>query len=103
MRGMVTGGLVLEDLTDDERTRRELSKDSMALLVKFVGEYGKHAAAKKAGFQKGDVIVTIGEFKTRASESELIGRLLQDRKPGEKVKTAVLRAGERVELELPMQ
>ena len=103
MRGMVTGGLVLEDLTDDERTRRELSKDSMALLVKFVGEYGKHAAAKKAGFQKGDVIMTIGEFKTRASESELIGRLLQDRKPGEKVKTAVLRAGERVELELPMQ
>src|SRR5206468_11794008 len=41
MRGMATGGLVLEDLPDDERSRRGLGNDKMGLLVKFVGQYGK--------------------------------------------------------------
>ena len=57
MRGMACGGLVLEDLADEERSRRGLGAQAMALFVKGVGQYGKHAAAKNAGFQKDDVIV----------------------------------------------
>jgi len=56
LRGMATGGLVLEDLADDARGTRGMGKNEMALLVKFVGQYGKHAAAKNAGFAKDDVI-----------------------------------------------
>ena len=103
MRGMATGGLVLEDLNEQERTQRELAKDKMGLLVKFVGEYGKHAAGKKAGFQKADVIVTVDGLDSRMTESQLLGHLLQNRRTGDKVKTVVMRGTNRVELELPMQ
>ena len=103
MRGMATGGLTLEDLPDAARTGRSLAKDQMALLVKAVGQYGKHAAAKNAGFQKEDLIVELDGMSARMTEGELMGRLLQKHQAGEKVKAAVLRGQQRVELTLPMQ
>ena len=103
MRGMVFGGLVLEDLPDAIRTERGLKKNDLAMLVKSVGQYGKHAAAKKAGFQKDDVIIGLADLNARFTEGELLGVLLQKHFPGEEVKTTVLRGTERVELKLPMQ
>ncbi len=103
MRGMATGGLVLEDLADDERTRRGLPAGSLALWVKFVGQYNKHAAGKNAGFQKDDVIVELDGLTTRHTEGELMAHLLQKHNPGAKVKALVLRGKERVSLQLPMQ
>jgi S1-C subfamily serine protease len=58
---------------------------------------------RKSGFQKDDVIVQIAGQSKRMTESELIGRLLQNHQVGENVKTTVLRGNERVELSLPMQ
>jgi hypothetical protein len=103
MRGMAMGGLVLEDLPDADREQRKLGAKGMALRVKAVGQYGKHAAGKNAGFQKEDVIVEFDGLSERLGEGELIGRNLQMRKAGEKVRVAVLRGTERVELSLPMQ
>jgi S1-C subfamily serine protease len=103
MRGMATGGLVSEDLADEERQRRGLHKTGLALFVKHVGEYGEHAAAKKAGFQKDDVIVQIGDMQDRLTESELIGRILTRYSRGEKLPAVVLRGDQRVELMLPVQ
>lgn len=103
MRGMVTGGMVLEDLAGEERTKRGLTQSQLALFVKGVGQFGKHAAAKKAGFQKDDVIVQLDGRTDRMTESELFGRFLQERMPGQQVKAAVLRGTQRVELTLPMQ
>jgi len=103
MRGMATGGLVLEDLTNEERSRRKLGDQGMALFVKHVGQYGKHAAGKNAGFQKDDVIVQIAGQSKRITESELIGQLLQEHQTGENVKATVLRGSERIELSMPMQ
>ncbi|MDQ3622959.1 MAG: peptidase, partial [Verrucomicrobiota bacterium] len=103
MRGMATGGLVLEDLADEERSRRGVGKDKMAFFVKNVGQFGKHAAAKNAGFQKEDVIVELGGRTSRGTEGELIGHLLQKHQPGERVKAVVLRGKQRIDLSLPMQ
>jgi S1-C subfamily serine protease len=103
MRGMATGGMVLEDLADEDREKRGMNKSQLALLVKSVGQYGKHAAAKNAGFQKDDVIVEIDGTAARMTESGLVDRFLATRMAGTKVKTTVLRGDKRVELELPMQ
>ena len=103
MRAMATGGLLLEDLADEMRTGRGLKKGDLALLVKHVGQYGKHAAGKKAGFQKDDVIVEMAGLTGRLTEGELIGHLLQKHRVGEQVKATVLRGQERVELLLLMQ
>ncbi|MSU62231.1 MAG: PDZ domain-containing protein [Pedosphaera sp.] len=103
MRAMALGGLLLEELSDEERARRGLKKDQLALFAKHVGEYGQHAAAKKAGFKKEDVIIEIDGSSARQSESELIGRLLKEYQPGTTVKATVLRGNTRVDLTLPMQ
>ena len=103
MRAMTSGGLVLEDLTDDLRRQRGLGTDTLALNVKSVGQYGKHAAGKNAGFKKDDVIIVWDNFSRRMTEGELIGLALQRTQPGDKVKVTVLRGTERVELALPMQ
>ncbi len=103
MRAMATGGMVLVDLTDEERTTRNLPKDKLALFVKGLGQYGKHAAAKNAGFLKDDVLLELNGKSARITEGELFGQLLQSTKPGDKLKATVLRGDKRVELMLPMQ
>ena len=102
---MALGGMVLEDLSNSARKERGLQPASgdMALLVKSVGQYGKHAAAKNAGFKKDDVIVELDGKSARLTESELLGQLLQHHNPGEQLKAAVLRGDQRLELSLPMQ
>ena len=103
MRAMALGGLTLVDLDDAARKERGLAPDGLALFVKGMGQFNKHAAAKKAGFLKGDVIVAVDDVKSRATEGELIGRLLQARKAGEVADVTVLRGTARVTLKLPMQ
>lgn len=103
MRAMAFGGMSLVDLDDAARGQRGLAPEAMALHVKGLGQYGKHAAAKNAGFRKDDVIVGIDGFAQRITEGELIGKLLQEHKAGEKVEVTVLRGSERVALKLPMQ
>ena len=82
LRRMGAGGLVLDDLADSERAKLGLAKDRLALLVKHVGEYGAHAVAKRAGFQKGDVIVAVDGQSTRLSETQFLARWLQEKSPG---------------------
>jgi membrane-associated protease RseP (regulator of RpoE activity) len=103
MRAMTSGGLVLEDLSDDERRRRGLSLDSLALLVKSVGQYGKHAAARNAGFKKDDVLIEFAGLAERLTEGQLIGRLLQNYPAGTRVRVMARRGEETVTLTMPMQ
>jgi hypothetical protein len=103
MRAMATGGMLLKDLPDAQRAERGIANDQMALIAEHVGEYGKHAAAKKAGFKKEDVLLEVDGISRRTSESELIGHLLAKYQPGQKVKTRVLRGNEKMELEFPIQ
>jgi serine protease Do len=103
MRAMAFGGLTLVDLDDATRKERDLPKEAMAMNVKAVGQYNKHATAKKAGFLKDDVIVAIDDLKGRMTESELIGALLKKYKAGKIAEVTVLRGAERVALKLPMQ
>jgi hypothetical protein len=103
MRAMALGGMSLVELDPAERTARGLKPEGMALLARGVGQYGKHAAAKNAGFRKDDVLVAVDGLTARMTEGELIGRLLETRKMGEQVEVTVLRGSERVQLKLPMQ
>lgn len=103
MRAMALGGLNLTDLDDPARLSRGLAKDMMALRIKHVGQYGPHAAARDAGFRPDDILVEVDGLKQRITESALIGRLLQQHRPGEKLTAQVLRGTGRVELKLPQQ
>lgn len=103
MRAMAFGGMRLESLNDGERKARGIEAGKLALLALNVGEYGKHAAAKKQGFQKGDVIVGIAGSDAPLTETELLARHLLKHRPGEKIPAVVLRDGKRVALTIPIQ
>jgi serine protease Do len=103
LRRMVTGGLLLETLPDEERARLKLADGAMALRVKHVGQYGPHAAAKKAGFQAGDVIVEFDGRSDLLTDTALLVHGVTHREAGEQVDVIILREGARRELKLPMQ
>jgi S1-C subfamily serine protease len=68
-----------------------------------VGEYGEHAAAKNAGFRRGDVLVEIDGKSQPLTESQLMTRFANTKRPGERVPVVILRDGERLKLELPIR
>lgn len=102
LRGIATGGLVLEDLPDDTRKERGLASDKLALRVKYVGQYGHHAAGKNAGFQKDDIITSIDGKSNRMSESQFLALALKH-PAGAKLAAKVLREAKTVDLKLPIQ
>jgi hypothetical protein len=103
LRRMGFGGMVLRDLTDEQREEAKIPQDSMALKVTHVGQYGEHAVAKKAGFQPGDIVTSYDHHKERMSESEVLAYALQEKQPGDEVVVTVLRKGEEKILKLPLQ
>ena len=103
MRAMAQGGMVLKSLDANKRAELGLDASELGLIVHGLGQYGEHAAAKNAGFQKGDVILTIEGVDSVADESQLIGHLLAAHAKPAKLKTVVLRDGRRVDLLWPIQ
>jgi S1-C subfamily serine protease len=103
LRRMATGGMFLEPLAVGEREKLKIPANQMALLAKHVGEYGAHAAAKQAGFRKGDVLISFDGRTDFLTEAEVFRHATTERKAADRVPTKVLRNGERLELTLPMQ
>jgi len=103
MRKFVTGGMSLETLDAEARKKAEVPESGMALRAKHVGAYGEHAAAKNAGFQVGDILLSFGDKTDLQSETAWIFYALNNRKVGDKVPVTVLRNGKKMTLMLPMQ
>jgi len=69
-----------------------------------VGQYGgPHGAAKAAGVQIGDVLVSFDGQTDLMRETDLLAYALRTRKPGDKVRATLMRGGKKVEVVLPMQ
>ena len=100
---MGTGGLVLEELPAAECRAAGIDEGELAVRVKGMGQYRPHDAAKRAGFRKGDIIVSFDGRQESMTLSELYVHVMQKRKPGDRVPVTVLRGGRRVALRLPMQ
>lgn len=77
--------------------------DHLGLRAVHVGQYNQHAAAKRAGFKKGDILVEVDGIKENLTESELMGRLLQRYSKPTKLKAIVLRNEKRLTLDFPIQ
>jgi predicted metalloprotease with PDZ domain len=92
-RGMALGGMRVEPN----------ESEGIGLKIKTVGKYGMHAAAQKAGFKEGDVLLAFDGITTKTGETELIGHLLQAHQAGEKVTVKLQRGDKTMELQLPMQ
>lgn len=103
LRRMVTGGLLFEPTTPEQRADAGVKPLSLALRVKHVGQYGAHAAAKRAGFRVGDVVISFDGKREPWTTSQLLGYASQATRPGQRIPVVVMRNGQRLELQLPMQ
>jgi S1-C subfamily serine protease len=103
LRRMVTGGLLVKALGDEERAAAGIRGGGMALQVEHVGQYDAHAAAKRAGFEKGDVIVSYDGRTDLLRDSDLLAYGALHTRPGQTVKVKLIRGGKELELDLPMQ
>lgn len=102
-RRMATGGLLLEPLPPKDREELGIEEGKMALRVKHVGQYGEHAAAKRAGFQVGDVIVAYDGQSDLMQEGDVFYRGVNEHKVGDKISVSLLREGRQMTLGLPIQ
>lgn len=103
LRRMVLGGLVLEPLPNGSRKAAGAPESGMALKVKHVGQYGPHATARNAGFQKDDIIVAFDGKADWQREGDLLAFGMTQLKAGDSVKVKVIRGGKPLELTLPQQ
>ena len=102
LRRMV-GGVLLKDLTDEERKQAGLGTAGLALKIAHLGRYGQHGAALRAGFRKNDVFTAFDGEKKRATETEFLMYALDAMKPGMKMPVTVLRGKKEMSLKLPIQ
>lgn len=103
LRRMATGGLVLEAANDEQRAAANVSDNAMALHVKYVGQYGPHAAGKQAGFQTGDILVSFDGQTNLLREDDLLAYALTHCQVGTQVPVEIMRGGKKETLRLPMQ
>ncbi|MCA9141842.1 MAG: PDZ domain-containing protein [Planctomycetales bacterium] len=103
LRRMTTGGMLLAEATAEQRQAAGVAADEMALHVKHLGQYGAHAAAKKAGVQKDDILIGFDGRTDLVREADVFRQGMWEHKPGQIVPITVSRNGKQIQLELPMQ
>jgi len=103
LRRMGTGGMSFDTATEDQRQKVGAGAEKLALVVKHVGQYGPHGAAKKAGFLQGDIVVSFDRREDNMTPSQLLAYAAQHTKPGQTVPVVIVREGKRQTLSLPMQ
>ena len=102
LREMAFGGMKLEALRDDERRQASLPPGRMALKIVYLFEYGDRIAAKRAGLEKGDIVVSFDGKDRAMTESELLGYALTQKRRGDSVSITVLRDGTRKTVAYPL-
>ncbi len=103
LRRMVTGGIKLQELSDEERRELGIQAGKMALRAEHVGKYNKHGVAKRAGVKKGDVMVSFNGRSDIMTPGQLLAYGASETKPGQKVPVTFRRGEETIEVKLMMQ
>jgi hypothetical protein len=104
LRRIAAGGMLLEDLPAEDRKTAGLPETGMALRVKYAGgQSGPHAAAAKAGFRQGDVLISFDAKTDLLRETDLLAYAVKSHKSGDQVPVTVFREGKKLDLMLPIQ
>jgi hypothetical protein len=103
LRASALGGIYFVELPAADRRKHGIRDNQLALLAKHVGQYNKHALAKRQGWIKGDILVEFDGSDKHLTESQLIGGIMTSRKPGARIPATIIRAGKRKQLNIPVQ
>ena len=102
LRRHALGGLYLRTLDAEGRESLRVGSGQMALRAQHVGEFSPHDRAKRAGFRKGDVVVSFDGRKDFLRETDLLAYALELAKTGKQVQVEIVREGQPLRLQLPV-
>jgi len=102
LRRSALGGMLLNSLDDEGRTKLKIDPKSMALVIGHVGQYAPHNIAQQAGFMKGDVLVSFAGRTDLLRETDLIAFSLNEKERKQPVAVKILREGKPKSLTLPL-
>lgn len=102
LRRHALGGLYLRTLDAEGRESLRVGSGQMALRAQHVGEFPPHDRAKRAGFRKGDVVVSFDGRKDFLRETDLLAYALEQAKIGKQVQVEIVREGKPLRLQLPV-
>ena len=102
MSRIALGGMRLDVATEEERKAANVA-DGMALKVRSAGRYGAHAAARKAGFKEGDILVAFDGQNEFQRESDIFNYVAKNSRAGRTVQVDVARGAQRLSFRLPIQ
>lgn len=102
-RRMVTGGMRLEVLSPEDRRNASIPDGKMALRVTHVGQYGKHAVAKKAGVRADDILIGFAGQSELMTPSQLLAWGVTHTKPGQRVDVLLRRKHQELQKHILMQ
>lgn len=94
LRRLGVGGIVSESATAEDREKLRIPKGKMALSIKHVGAFAPHDRAKKAGLQKGDIVISYDGRDDLDTETKLLSYALNEVPPGKKVTIRYVRGSE---------
>jgi len=98
LRRRALGGMKLETLSKAERSQAGLPKAALGLRVAHIGQNAPHDVAKRAGFQKGDVLVSVDGRTDLPRETDVLRYALNDVRPGASLAFRVRRGGKNLDL-----
>ncbi len=100
LRQMGLGGMLAKPATEEERKNLAIAPENMALVVQHVGAYAPHDRAKKAGIQKGDVILAFDGRTDLLRETDLIAYAINEVPVGKSVAVRIQRGAEQKTVEV---
>jgi serine protease Do len=95
LRRATLGGMKLSAADDSK-------EGEMRLTIDHVGQFAPHDVAKRAGFLKGDTLLSFDGLRRFPRETDLIAYVLDEDKGGSKVDVELLRGGKKMTLTLPI-
>ena len=100
---MMTGGMRLEALSQEERAERKVPDGQMALRVTHAGKYGDHATARRAGMRPDDIVMGYDGRTDLMREADLFAYASENRKIRDRVAIRFVRDGRERTLQIPIQ
>ena len=87
-------------MTAEERIPLGIASESMALIVNHVGAFAPHDRAKKAGVEKGDILIEYDGRRDLKRETDLLAYAINQVEPGRVVRMRFLRGTEEKQVEI---
>lgn len=94
------GGMLLVPASGDDRRRLGLADTEMALTVQHVGAFPPHDRAKRAGVQKGDILVEYDGRRDLLRETDLLVHAIHGVAAGETVALRFFRGDSEIRVDI---